>query len=106
MTNIFETKEKYLEFIAKWKYLTNSEERHHLTIVDYCLYRLMKGKDWTVCFAENTDYHRTVKPTIYWICNSSKLHKRIGGILTEDQINLAREYYNKQVELGVFKCIR
>lgn len=51
METTFETKEQFTSFVAAWKEYVNSDKKHNLQSYHFALYRMLRCRDWELCFA-------------------------------------------------------
>lgn len=87
--SIFESKEQYLEFVANWKRIFNSEDKKELEFQHYLLYAILRGKDYKKCIAETSkDETKELAEHIVWKSQYSSIWPFVG--VTQTSINNLR----------------
>lgn len=54
MESLFNSKEEFLAMRDVWKKVTNSEDRTELELIHFCLYAILRNKDWRKCLSPNS----------------------------------------------------
>jgi len=87
----FTDKEHYAQFIEAWKEVTNDvDRRKELTLENFILYRILRGKDWRACLSPSSS-EETISSASYYAfdCKYPSLWP-FGKTVTLDMIQDAR----------------
>jgi hypothetical protein len=92
MESIFETKEQYFEFIKQWRLACNQEDAAKLTLQNFILYAMFRGRDYKKCISPSSK-DDTLANAEYWTkeCNPKYLDlSPFGNTITIEMIEKAR----------------